>query len=91
MTRKQSVNPDKLKQFSVLSSSELKTRRDGHDNRVQAVQTEKEELAALPPKAFARVYDPDACDCVPLTGAARLILQAETDAWQGGTLMTVRL
>lgn len=47
--------------------------------------------AVLPPETFARVYDPDTCDYVPLTGAARLILQAETDAWQGGALLTVHL
>ena len=44
-----------------------------------------------PPETFARVYDPDTCDDVPLAGAARLILQAETDAWQGGALLTVHL
>lgn len=40
---------------------------------------------------IARVYDPDSCDYVPLTGAARCVIQAENDRLQGGCLMNVRL
>lgn len=40
---------------------------------------------------IVRVYDPDTCDYVPLTGAARLIIQGETETLQGGCLVNVRL
>lgn len=43
------------------------------------------------PSDIAQVYDPDKCDYEPLTGAARLIIQAETDEKQGGCLVNIRI
>lgn len=41
--------------------------------------------------AIAQVYNPDTCGYEPLSGAARLIIQAEKDALQGGSLVNIRI
>ena len=40
---------------------------------------------------MAQVYNPDTCNYEPLTGAARLIIQAEKDGKQGGCLINIRI
>ena len=48
-------------------------------------------VCAVRKEDMAMVYDPDICDYAPLSGPARLILQAENDTLQGGCLVNVRL
>lgn len=56
----------------------LKWNGDTHECRISS-----EELP--------QVYNPDVCGYEPLTGAARLIIQAEKDEMQGGSLVNIRI
>ena len=48
-------------------------------------------VCRIPAGALPRIYDPECCAYRPLAGPARLILQAETQALQGGCILNVQL
>lgn len=63
----------------------------GDMKQYQFTWNDQKHVCIIKRNDIARVYHPDACNYEPLTGAARLIIQAEKDEKQGGCLVNIRI
>ena len=77
---------------AAVSDADVSMRMVPGGMRRYAIAWDGEKYACRVPRGeIAKVYDPEINDYAPLSGAARLVIQAENETLQGGCLVNVTL